>query len=206
MPDLIQDARGIWWPADDEWGREIIPLEIGPAMSWLHAHNKRWGTIIQAGGNVGLYPEALGHTFGHVMTFEPDPVNYECIRRNVGAQNVIWWQGALGERMGACGMVEVMTHNCGAHRIEPDEDGGIPLFTIDGMEMTPDVIWLDVEGSELPALKGAAETLKRCKPMVIVELKGLGEAYGYTNDDVHAYLEDFGYKLVSEHGNDRMFA
>lgn len=198
--DLIE-RDGWWWPEKDRWAHCFIPHEVGPSISWLKEHNQRWGCIIQAGGNVGVYPKALSPLFDVILSFEPDDANYRCMQKNL--EGIPFIRAALGEREGHGEVVEQEPENCGAHRIVIGRD--VQIITIDSLGQTPDVIWLDVEGFELQALRGARQTLARSKPMVIVELKGLGAPYGYEDQVVHDYLGEIGYTLKSENGNDRMF-
>lgn len=203
MPDIVE-IDGWWWPASDRRAREIILAELGPAIGWLRAHNTRWGSIVQAGGNTGVYPKALMGLFDKVETYEPDENNYWCLLANLGRGDPLMaWRGALGEVFDRGAVIEHEPGNCGAHRIGAGDD--FPIYALDDHRAQVDVIWLDVEGSELPALRGSAETLKRDHPMVIVELKGIGRLYGYEDSEVHDYLDGFGYTLKSQHGNDFMF-
>lgn len=53
---------------------------------------------------------------------------------------------------------------------------------------------LDVEGFEFQALKGAKDTIARCSPLIVLELKGLGQRYGYADAEVEAWLTELGYE------------
>lgn len=208
MAEIVQHD-GLWWPTSDVWARKVIPGEVGPAISWLKAHNRRWETCIQAGGNVGVYPAALEPLFDMTWTFEPDAVNRECMLRNLrSARQVLIYTGALGETNSHCQMLEHDANNCGAYRID-ETDEGIPVYRIDDCwGRRPNhvsLIWLDVEGYELQALKGAINVLAKSKPTVIVELKGLGKSYGYDDDAVRSFLTDHGYAFRSRHENDEMW-
>jgi FkbM family methyltransferase len=195
----------LWWPTDDTHCRRAVTEEVGPAMSWLKAHNTRWDTVIQAGGNVGVYAIELVKLFNNVHTFEPDPVNARCLWRNIlHIDGIDARQAALGDMIGRCKTVEVWPNNCGAHRIVEALEG-TPVLTIDSIACEPDVIWLDVEGYELQALKGAERTLLEYKPMVITEEKELGKVYGYDDAAIADYLALFGYKHKSTLANDRMY-
>jgi FkbM family methyltransferase len=197
--------ENLWWPIDDIMCRSAVLEEVGPAMSWLKAHNTRWDTIIQAGGNVGVYAIELAKLFNNVHTFEPDPVNAMCLWRNiVGHDGIDARKAALGDMAGKCRTVEVWPNNCGAHRIVEALEG-TPILTIDSIACEPDVIWLDIEGYELQALKGAERTLREHKPMVITEEKGLGSTYGYDDAAIADYLAFFGYKHVSSLLNDKLY-
>jgi hypothetical protein len=66
-----------------------------------------------------------------------------------------------------------------------------------------DLIKIDVEGAELPALRGGAQLLARFRPDIVFECaedSGL-EAFGYTRADLHDFFTDTGYDvwLVRDH-------
>lgn len=58
--------------------------------------------------------------------------------------------------------------NVGTTYIQPDKEGDIVFKTLDSLNVgRMDLLKMDVEGHEMEVLKGAAETLKRCKPVFI---------------------------------------
>jgi len=55
---------------------------------------------------------------------------------------------------------------------------------------------MDIEGAELPALRGAAAVLRRDRPILIVEVQEeAARAAGYTTADLFAYLTQLGYRF-----------
>jgi hypothetical protein len=61
-----------------------------------------------------------------------------------------------------------------------------------------DFIKLDLEGYEYRALLGAAETLERCRPIVMFEEKGKGEDAELKR--AHDYLLSLGARLITRIG------
>jgi len=150
---------------------------------------------------VGVYAAMLAKHFAEVYTFEPDPTNFACLSRNLAnrAPNVRYYESALGAEEGSCDVYEVEQGNCGAHKVGVRvDDDGIPVTTIDTLDLSPSLIWLDIEGHELEALKGAQRTLARCSPTIILEVKGLGE-------NPTAWLEARGYTERSRLGRDILY-
>lgn len=210
-PAVYQCSRGWWWPLDDQHARPVILRDCQPAIVELLPHidpDRR--VIVQAGGNVGVYPVALTDHFAQVITCEPDPTNYACLVRNLEARDslkrVKAFNAAFGEAEGACTPVEVHPRNCGAHRVAYDK-GDVPVMTIDGLNLQRcDAIWLDVEGSELFALKGAEQTIQRCSPAIATEDKGLdAQFFGVAPGSLQAWLAERGYDQVAQIGRDRVF-
>ncbi len=66
-----------------------------------------------------------------------------------------------------------------------------PLDKLIAKNQLVDLIKIDVEGAEMQVLKGAADTIRRNKPIVIFE-HGLGASdyYGTTPEMIYAYFEE----------------
>lgn len=204
MSEMVK-LDGLYWPRSDTMARPIILSEVGPALSWVMPHVPERRCVVQAGGNVGVYPLRLAKLFERVYTAEPDPENFDCLERNVeDVLNIDPWYAAFGDGKGECTTVHVEPGNCGAHRIVSGTEGAL-IITIDSLEVAPDLIWLDVEGYEWFALRGAEETIRLHRPLIVTEEKGLGELYGAPDAAIGEYLSDFGYQCVSAHGNDRLY-
>lgn len=208
MNPIVQHGSW-WWPADDVDARPVIEGDCAPAIRTLLPHIIGRETIVQAGANVGLYPVALVKHFKHVYTAEPDPTNFQCLKRNLegreGAERIAALHAAFGEKLGECAPLVVQERNCGAHRVNFGT-GTIPVWTIDDLELDAcDAIWLDIEGAELPALKGAVQTIDKFHPTIACEDKGLGEAYGVGKGAIQKWLGLRGYEQVARIGNDSVF-
>jgi len=129
---------------------------------------------VQAGGNVGVWASHLAKSFREVVTVEPDPVNYECLKRNVPS-NVMHQHAGFGDKPALAGMVNIKG-NAGAHYI--DGDGGCPIMMIDSLYLDAcDLLCLDIEGYEPMALRGAEQTIRKYRPVIMFEEKGLSERY-----------------------------
>ena len=63
-------------------------------------------------------------------------------------------------------------------------------------------IKMDIEGGELNALSGAAQLLRRCRPIVSVEYGWAGySAYGHAQDSLYRFAESHGYICADITGN-----
>lgn len=209
MSEIIQ-IDGLWWPMADVSAREVILRDCPRDVAALLAHVPGRDLIVQAGGNVGVYPLALAEHFLGVLTWEADQVNFSCLRRNLAlgdeGLSIGAFAAAVGEVDGACDTVVVERGNCGAHRVEFRPNGKTKVRPIDSVRPTAcDAIWLDIEGAELLALKGAAKTIERFSPAIAVEDKGLHRAFGIEDGALQAWLAERGYAQVDKIGRDKIF-
>ena len=193
MGGLIRRGRFLW-PETDCHAHPVIERELSSLDRGL-SHTTGRALAIQAGGNVGVWPAYLAERFETVVTVEPEPVNYECLRQNV-PDNVRHRQAAFGAEAGHVAM-ELTPQNAGAHWIRPG-GGEVPMVTIDSLSVDAcDIIVLDVEGSEFFALQGAVQTVAQFRPVIQFEQKGLGERYfGLSPAAAQALLQSWGYRVV----------
>lgn len=213
MTPFLAKYDGWWWPAADTDARGVITADCQPSIRALLKHVPGRAVIVQAGGNIGLYPLTLAEHFDEVWSFEPHPTNYECFRRNWEAHplkahvNIV--QAGLGETYDKARMFEVQASNCGAHRIEFSKvtpDNAVTIMALDSVPLHAlDCLWLDVEGGELAALKGAEQAIARFSPVIAVEDKGLHRSFGITDGALQQWLGERGYEQVDRIGQDKVF-
>lgn len=191
-------------PADDKRAFGAIMVEAGMIPHVARKCNKR-RTCLQAGGNIGLFASVLARFFQTVHTFELDPDNFAALKLNVGeVENIITRNAALTDFHGTVGVDRIKPNNIGAHQVK--RDGDIPTVMIDDLGLEDlDLLWLDIEGSEHSALLGATKTLHECEPIVVLELKGLGLRYGYSDEQTFDLMDSLGYKVTEKIGRDYIF-
>lgn len=215
-PEGYRYERGLLWPAYDEKCARVV-FKMAKDLEHILRYVPRRRTVIQAGGNCGVWPIALAPLFERVLTFEPDPRNYNCLRYNTkDLLNVFTYAQALGDSAGRGHMFtpDHETDNCGALQFVPipetspgnGKDPAVPMSRVDAFGVnTLDLLYLDIEGFEIPALQGSFETLARCKPVIVIEDKGLSERYGYKKGDAAAVLRPLGYRPVEHIHRDVVF-
>jgi FkbM family methyltransferase len=200
---------GWWWPAADKVAEPVIQRDCDGAVAALLEHVQGRDCIVQAGANVGVYPVALAEHFARVVTAEPDADNRYCLLMNLAARDpdrrIEARAVAFGADFGLCRVVQVAADNCGAHRIATG-GGAVAVVPIDSLELTAcDAVWLDIEGHELPALTGARTTIERFRPVIAIEEKGLGAAYGLAPQAAGDWLSGLGYERVARIGRDNVY-
>jgi len=191
-------------PEKDEHCIQAVLAEVSDLGASLDLC-KQFRTVIQAGGNVGVYPMALAQKFERVYTVEPDAANYEALAINTASQpRVVIRRAAFGQNHGKAAIDQIYPDNIGAHQIK--EGNEFDVLPIDSLGVTDcDLLQLDVEGYEHLAILGAIETIEASWPVITLELKGHGERYGYTDDDTINLLADMGYKIADRVNKDVIF-
>jgi len=167
-------------------------------------------SCVQAGGNLGVFPRYLAKHFESVITFEPAQDLFSKMSANVPDTNVIKIQAALGDRGGVVGTACIrrdskrMAVHEGLTHIVPV--GIVPRLRLDALELpVVDLLYLDLEGYELYALRGAVETLARCRPVIAVEINRNIGFEGLTEDDVRTFITAQGYRPVLKVRSDEVF-
>jgi FkbM family methyltransferase len=189
----MKQIDGLWWPDFDVKCRAVVIAECAAAMPLVLPLVAEKRVCVQAGGNVGVYPLALSKVFDQVITFEPDEDNFECLHKNVTYDEALVYFGALGAEPGWCAVQRIDTDNCGSHKTLPGT--AIPVQTIDSLNLDQcDLIWLDIEGAEADAIKGALATIEKFSPIIVLEEKGLGPKADLP-----------GYSSVMRIGNDTVY-
>jgi len=201
----LKIIKGLVWPAADEMCCEVV-FEEAKLLELIYPYITDWSTVVQAGGNCGVFAMSLARKFQTVYTFEPDPTNFTCLAHNTSDfENVVRLQAALGAGTEPPIQLARQTGNCGAHQVRPG--GNIPVLTIDSLKLPScGALLLDVEGYEYHALKGAVETIRRCRPVIQLELKGIGDQYGMPERETDVWLcSGLGYKREAKLANDRFY-
>lgn len=170
----------------------------------LHAVIKRVPqrrVAVQAGGNQGLWPKYLAHWFETVITFEPDPSNFAAMALNAPEPNIVRHQAALGDVACSVGLSQERRSgtNGAAHAglVHVHGDGDVRMMRLDDLHLSIcDLLYLDIEGYELFALKGAVETITRCRPVIAIEVNQNLGFFGLTQADIDAFFVDQRYTHV----------
>jgi FkbM family methyltransferase len=202
------------WALDHMRGsHECLKLNLHdlPSLDFVMGITPGRSVAIQAGGNLGLFPKRLAEEFELVYTFEPDPGLFAILRHNASEQNIWPVQAALGDSNNPVGLKrcrrskfeapvhEGLTHVSG--------DGDIPQVRIDDLYLKAcDLIYLDIEGYELNALRGAEQTLRRFMPILAVESNACAKHYGHSREELHEWIVAHGYKKKLRMRGDDVYA
>ena len=206
---------GFWSPNHESQG--VIDIRVEWARKWMVAmdliEKTGRGTkrVIQAGGNVGIFPVGLSQHFDEVVTFEPVPEIYECLLKNIEPyENIKPFNHGLGESKYSAKVDWEQKGNSGGTKIKNSESGSLSVVRLDDFEYDQvDMLWLDIEGFEHKALLGAKELIRKHSPVIILENKGFIPEYPSGvdgSDEFREWVENtFGYKHILRSMRDDFF-
>jgi len=200
---MVEGVFNVIWvtPVGDTKTVSAIELEWKNKAKTIIDLCKNKDVVVQAGGNLGIFPTYLSKSFEKVITFEPIHKNYICLLENIsGIHNISVYNYGLGDKYANTKIFKEVPQNCGAIRLEYDEDGNIPIIPLDELTFDAvDLIWLDVEGFEVKALKGAKKTIKKYEPILVAENNGLIAEFpaglNGSEDFQHWVEKTFNYKF-----------
>jgi FkbM family methyltransferase len=182
----------------------LDPAEIAALLGALRPGD----TALDIGSHKGGYLywlQARVGPAGRVIAFEPQPDLADYLRRAtaaLGARHVTVEALALSDRAGTALLrVRRDRTSCGATLEARDPTQAwvaqsVPTVTLDeyldGRSLRVRAIKCDVEGHELAVLRGAARTLARDRPVLLLECEARLRATGGLGE-VSALLGDLGY-------------
>lgn len=218
----MKEIRGIWFPDhDDHFAEQLAggPLVDGKGTyQWKKyqmalPYVKRRAHALDVGGHVGLWSRVLARDFVVVTAIEPMAELRECFIRNVPGSVMLYAFAAGAERGRA--KIGFPTENTGNARIaefegqayEPSaEPRTVDVFPLDSLSFPAiDFLKIDVEGFEYEVITGAEQTIRRDRPVMIVEQKpNQAERYGRGRHDAVKLLQSWGMKQAKEIGGDHI--
>jgi len=150
------------------------------------------------GSNVGVYSVLAGSLGATVVSVEPVPGTYTRLEDNLRL-NSVRGQAVKCGLADARGTLSFTSTLGGMNHVATPRDTDtiqVDVMTADDLVamtgLLPRVLKIDVEGFELPLLRGSAALLPQVEA-IIIELNGSGRPYGHADEDVHAFLLAAGF-------------
>ena len=178
--ELPQQKGSLFVPALEYW--RVSELSSGSFEPWLLNYLKpeEGGIAVDIGSHIGYHTLFLSKNVkesGKVVSIEPHPVNFQLLKRNLkenNCNNVVPIEAALSEtncygKLYSAKYSSEYSINCnGQKKYLP-----VRVFSLDSLLETlhidnVNLIKIDVEGAELPVLKGAEKTLTESKRLSII--------------------------------------
>ena len=159
--------------------------------------------VLDIGANIGYFTLLMANHAKKVYAFEPESRNYQILEKNVKLNrlsNVKLFNLAVAETRAKTTM-HLCDMNRGMHRIYAShwcKEGTIEVETvrIDDIIQDADFIKMDIEGSELGALKGMTKLLMKSDITMIMEFHPPSiEEYGAKPRDIYDFMKSLGYNI-----------
>lgn len=133
--------------------------------------------VIDAGANIGNHTLYFARVCGSsaVYAFEPMKYTFSILKRNVEinqASQVRCMNVALGARETMAALTKYSSANMGAATLVFDDRGSYEVTTLDSLSIgNVDLVKIDVEGTQLEVIAGAARLLQNQRPMLWIECR-----------------------------------
>lgn len=199
-------------PVAEQWyDRDVGQLE---EIAFLTRHALRPGaTVFDIGAHQGVVALILAHEVGPsgtVVALEASVRNCRIARRNARrnrAPQILVRHAAVAEASGSL----LFSESFAGRVLDPSNPWGLvrtPAVTVDDLAREygdPDVLFMDVEGYEAKALRGAVQTLQR-RPDCLVEVHVRDlQLYGDAVADVLLSFPVHAYALYAANETERTF-
>jgi FkbM family methyltransferase len=153
------------------------PSDCEPDLLALRNVISRGERCLDVGANIGVYTRELSRLAGptgKVKAFEPVPETFAALSKSVrrlGLSNVEVFNLAISDHHGKVSMSVPMREDGvpNLYRAEVCEGNTVACVPLDSMIEPVDFVKIDVEGHEFEVLRGAAELLRRHRPILLVE-------------------------------------
>ena len=184
---------------------------------WEHVqHIEKIGTAIDCGAHIGKWTKNWHDKVRNIEAFEPNPKMVPVFQKATeGIKNLHLHQVALGDKTGKVSMdykkhsgafesSEYVAH-VGTFHVT-NNNGPIEIHTLDSYNFTEvDIIKIDVEGYEIPVLKGAEQTITTNRPIIQVEGNSSGKRYGIQKKQILELLNSWGMTRIEKKWPDQVW-
>ena len=204
----VREADGLLWldrgEASDDWvAYSSHEAELLPIATELLPEG---GVFLDVGAHVGHWALRLANRASYVIAVEPNPDTASTLRRNMAINDIdniavleiaAWDESTSLKLDDPNGKVEGGSTRTVAWEGEGVRVIGEPLDDALKDQDRLDLVKLDVEGSDLHALRGMAGLLERTKPALLVECHDI---YGYyERSELEDLLLELGYSWEVAH-------
>lgn len=159
---------------------------------------------IDIGAHIGFHSLYFSEIFNNVYSFEANDQNYECLIYNTKIKkNIDCYNFAIGETFDY-GKIIIpwdfpIKENINSGMGYISRGSEIEIRPLDSFKFKNiSFIKIDVEGYEYFVLKGAMETLKNNKILLMFELNGHESRYNLKYENLHELLTSLNYRCITK--------
>jgi len=179
--------------------------------------------VMECGCHIGAHTIKMASLCDTLYGFESMPDSYELLNKNIklnDIHNTKIYKKGVADKAGITKYEWIDPGNIGGSGLSNNPMGKPPwlkrteknieveLMTIDSLELDKlDFMKIDVEGYEVLVIEGAMNTIKKCKPIIVMEVW----SDHFSNVDINhtkklfKNLLDVGYKIEHVFGPDFLF-
>ncbi len=171
--------------------------ENEPYNSFLHLKNERFLDLGAYNGDTALAFSEICPDYDSILAVEPDKKTFKKLLNNTeGLRDFSPVNACVSDK---CEMVNFKMLG-GRNSVLGDGKDTIQSVTVDSLNFAPTYIKMDVEGEEVAAIKGAKDTVLKCKPKMLVsayhrtdDFFTIPNAVFDIRDDYKLYIRHFKY-------------
>jgi len=171
---------------------------------------KKWflndsATIYDIGANIGNHAVyfAKYSNNAQIFAFEPMPVNFVCLEKNIAdnglSEKIKAYSVAIGEKEETAVMGLLQENNFGTASVLKNEFASgedavaVNIVTIDSLNLpAPDFVKIDTEGFELNVLRGMRNTLSSTTKKIVIWT----ELDKETSEELYEFMNELGFGIV----------
>ena len=190
--------------------------ELNIVASYI-TKTKRHGTFLDVGGHIGTMSIPFSLMYDNVHAFEPCETNYKFLIGNIKineVDNVHAHNVAVSNRASKVSvfkhpMPRGHRHNSGCYAIKDDSEGLVDCITLDSLDFADvDFIKIDVQGKESEVLEGAINTIRKYKPLLMIEVTDKEQTeeslkgFATSRKEIVEFLSEEDYVIYYDNGSD----
>ena len=218
--DWLDDLHLTLYPGNEICRSIFVTGRYEPnEFSWLSRVLKPGMTFVDVGANLGLYTLFAARRVsesGRVIAIEPSSREMRALRKDVelnSLKNIYPLHVAVSDRAGEVELLIASPRHAGHNTLgafgydtqlanrEKVSIGRLDDVLESASVRRVDVMKMDIEGAELAALKGAAVTLERDHPTMLLELSDRAlNPQNASSAEVLALLANHGYEMYGFDG------
>jgi FkbM family methyltransferase len=211
----MYQAHGWWLPDQDTHFAEMLTKHVNKGGGPVYQQKirrisidscRRKNLALDIGANVGLWSKDLCAEFANVVAFEPVVEFGRCLSQNVPCSNLKLLDLALGDCNTMVDMI-ITAGNTGHTHVDMTSygRGTVHMVTLDSLEFPEiDYIKIDCEGFENKILAGAAATIKRYRPIIVIEDKQHKDVGHADTTGALKTLQSWGARILHTVNNDHV--
>ena len=179
--------------------------------------------VLECGCHIGSHTIKLASLCKQIYGFEPMIESYEILEKNIklnNIENTIIYNKGVSNKIGTEKFLWIANGNPGHsgldnnpmgrpnHHEQCNESIEVKTVTIDSLNLEKlDFIKMDIEGYEPLAIEGAMNTIKKCKPIITLEIykDWSGVVDINYSKELFKNLLDIGYNIHHIHEADFLF-